>query len=184
MTIVGKRFEHIDASLHFMDQLLDMDECLEVLDEYDARKVHQEQKTCAESLQDMKAFEKDFIAKRRQLELDRLAALPKAKAKPKAKAAPAVAKAIVPNKITQNHANKYMPPGASLWRGRQKRTWNAHVQGRSRISEPWADDEHLALLQILGRSWQLWIDMRGKSWNDCPWDLAQAVEAARADVKG
>jgi hypothetical protein len=165
--IVAKRFASNDIGIAGMNACLDMDACLEVLDDQDARKIHQEQKEVETTLQELQLFEQDFVTRRRRINDAKLAA---AKAAPKGKAkAKAKAKVTLPNDIAQTDAKIYIPPSSSIWRGRVKRCWNGHVPPRARISEPWADDEMASLHIILKRMWQQHIDLNGLTWLACPW---------------
>jgi hypothetical protein len=180
MHYVAKRFQVNDHAAMFMNAYLDLDECLEVLDIHDARKIHEQQKEAKTSLADLKLFEKDFAQRRRAIAM----AVPKAKAKAKGKATPKAAPRVPrPNLISHDQAKLYIPLGSSIWRGRIKRCWNAHVPPRARISEPWASSERAALHQIYIRMWTQHLQLTGQTWEACPWDLAIASHAAEmADV--
>jgi hypothetical protein len=180
MHYVAKRFQVNDHAAIFMNACLDLDECLEVLDIHDARKIHEQQKEAKTSLADLKLFEKDFAERRRAIAL----AVPKAKATAKGKAAPKAAPRVpLPNLISHDQAKLYIPLGSSIWRGRIKRYWSAHAPPRARISEPWASSERAALHQIYIRMWTQHLQRTGESWDAYPWDLAEASHAVEmADV--
>ena len=169
---LSKRLRLNDQTAVFMHDLLNLDEALDVLDVKDAQVFEQNQKDAENELHAMSNFYKDFVALRREMH-DKAAPKKKAKAKEKPRIA-------IPNHIDQPEAKKYLPPDASIWRGRVKRTWNAHVVGRARISEPWGADEQRALATILQRSWAQWLDLKGKVWAECPWDFADVAAAAAA----
>ena len=178
MDIVAQRFSEQDRTAAFLDQCLDMDECLEVLDMQDARKVHQEQADSVTTLKEMKVFENDFEKFRRKLQDDLNAQTAKGKGKGRPPALPKPKP--LPNLISQQQARLYIPPGSHIWRGRVKRMWHGHVPPRRRISEPWGQNERVALVRIYLRMWRQHCVLRGLPWESVPWKLEEAAAAAEA----
>ena len=78
-------------------------------------------------------------------------------------------------------AKNHLPPhGVSIWKVRKdKGAWAAHVEGRARISEPYAGNEDLALRRLLKRVWKQWCKKEAKTIEEvCPWDFGDINEEA------
>lgn len=145
----------------------------------DVKKIHAHQQTCKTTLEEMRVFEHDFNEERRRLRRDDINMLSPAE-KGSLTRFKKKAKEPFPNLVSQKEAKKYLPPGASIWRGRTKMTWNGHCPPRRRISEPWGADEQAALALILRRLWDQYLQLSGKESDECPFDLREAVTEAAA----
>lgn len=75
----------------------------------------------------------------------------------------------LPSTIPQSEAKQWLPPGAYIWRGLQRREWAAHLKPYPRVSCRWAEfTEEGALREILRRVWRQYLEMQGKTEAECP----------------
>lgn len=166
LDVLKQRLALNDTAALFASNLIEMDECLEVMDPRDVQKVHHDQEDAVTHQRSHALFSSDF--RQKVVTIRAKAAGPKPKAKAKGKAVAAPLRPHVAAEISHASAKTMLPKGCSIWRGLTKHTWNAHVPPRPRISEAWDGNQEASLTRILKRIWAQHLELEGKSWDDCP----------------
>lgn len=169
MDIVAQRFAYNDASSVCQAQMMELDAAIDVMDARDVKKFEEAKDTIQREKKAHEDFRQQYQERRQNIQRAKSGGKGQGKKKDK-----------LPCSIEQTAANKYMPPGGSVWRGLTKATWNAHVPPRKRISEPWGMSEQGSLRRLLYRAWEQHLELKSLGWDSCPWDFDEAVAEAVA----
>lgn len=173
--VVSQRLASQEQKLTFSDEMADIDEVMEVFDRPDRAAIQQEQKKVAELGKERESFRASYRKKAECVRKAAAKAAPKKRTRNKAGVASSASSAQpvrVPDifTIAQADAATFLPPGASVWRGVQRRNWNGHMPPFPRTSSSWmrAGGEKAALRQVLRTVWGQHCDLQGMSTGDCP----------------
>lgn len=168
--ILSLRLARNDISATYSQQITNLDEAIDCMDAHDAKRVKEEQREVENERRERAVFVSEYGVRRRAIDDSRLAGRRKAKAKAKSAAAPT--RPVFEGVIPQSVAKGFLPVGASIWKDRTRGAWNAHVPPRARVSEPYADNEALALHRILRRAWLQHLEINGLDFPaHCPYEF-------------
>lgn len=135
----------------------------ELLDEYDAEKFKDAQKTAAADIKANNDFKAAYYKKATQVH--------ESAAKKKRQLRSQGAEALTaPHHIEQRSAKKYTPTSCSVWRDLSRGGWCAHPEGFPRLSESFSrhGGSRHAFMALLGNMWRLYLEQHKKSRADCP----------------
>jgi hypothetical protein len=170
MRMLSKRLCDTEQCNEWTQELLEIDAAATLLERQDQEALRSEQDAVLAQMEVRKAFRDAYARRRRDDEEKAKLAAPKANKK-KVEAA----KVKMPTEIEQHEAKLWLPPHASIWRGRIKGYWFGHLPPFSRISAAWKEhSEGGAMRLIIRRLWDQHLMVTGASREDCPfqgiWD--------------
>ena len=170
MRILSLRLCDTEQCNEWTQELLEIDAAADLLEKSDQEALHSEQDAAVAQMEVRSAFRDAFARRRREDAEKAKAAAPKAKKK-KVEAA----KARMPTELEQQEAKRWLPPHASIWRGRIKGYWFGHLPPFPRISAAWKEHSEVGAMRlIIRRLWDQHLMVTGASREDCPflgiWD--------------
>lgn len=148
----------------FSSAVQEIDEAVEVLEQFDHETVKQEQETAATRIAAKVEFQRAYAERRKAWRL--------ARESNKKRAAPkhAVKKGELPTEMTQAQANKFIPPGTTIWRGVVQGSWQGHCEPFARVYESWRrSSEPEAMRRVIRTLWEQHIAKHGLDRSACPW---------------
>jgi hypothetical protein len=157
-------------STQWGSELLEIDEAIEVLDRNDHKVVRDEQASVVRDLQAREVFSVSYKSAANRL-------FAKAKAKGAAKRGKALPRALaVPEVILQAEARKFIPDGASIWKGNTHQDWNGHFKPHKTVSFKWSHHtEPTALKLTIGSLWAQFLEFHGHGDEVCPYPTMLAL---------
>ena len=165
MEVLAKRLALKDRELDLSDGVMQLDEALEILEKTDQKKVEAEKKHIKVESQERHQYSQEYKEKMQEVRAT--------KGRSSASGGPKAAKRMrtsvrqkvrIPSVIPQGSVKDYCPPGAHIWVGNTKETWNGHMPPRKRISASWSqfrDGEQGALRNVLQRLWAQYAELQG-----------------------
>ena len=73
------------------------------------------------------------------------------------------------SEIPQEHAKKFVPPSAHIWKANLRGEWAGHYKPYKRVSAKWADwGEQKALVKVLRMLWNQYNEHNGKPLDTSP----------------
>lgn len=169
MNIVAKRLARMKGRFSWSEGLLELDDATACLDHHDVKKVHDEMQAITTQKEEAEQFSREFRAKRETTRGSGGGGKPR-RGGSSSSAAGKYPKKVPPiNKISHQEAKKYIPEGASIWRGLQSGTWEGHFPPFRRVSRSWqryGEDEALRL--VLQSLWTNWHEFNGIPTAACP----------------
>ena len=162
LALISKRLAVNDVSASFAEALLEIDEAAQVMDKADVKLLKQAQEKESDNRDEHADFASDFrdsMARHRA-------------AQPAARSDRGRRQPIrdIPDRISQDEAKAMAPPGCYIWRGLRTQTWNGHCAPRRRISSSLLEmSDSQAMLNVLQRLWQQYLEFNGLGPEACPW---------------
>ena len=162
LRIIQLRLRGYDWAIFSAGELLMLDEALEAVDPRDRKVVLGNQEDLGRKAAAVKSFVDAYRRRVRDVRGG-------GKGGGKGAGAPAPRRKIP--RVSQEEAKTYLPPGAHIWRGLTHWVWAGHMPPRRRISEPFNNDDCIALVRLLKRLWEQYLEMNALEWKDCPYDF-------------
>ncbi|CAK0797975.1 unnamed protein product [Prorocentrum cordatum] len=162
MKFLCVRWSCDENDLEFAQELMEVEAAIEVLDQHDHDTAKQQIHAAETSVKAHEEFTEEFEAK--------LLELARAKAGGKKPKVGAGKTEKIPTTLTQKEAKKYLPPGASIWRGFSRGEWMGHMPPYRRVSAPWSKHtEAGAMRVVLKKVWIQYLAKEVKDRSHCPW---------------
>lgn len=148
----------------FPSAVQEIDEAVEVLEQFDHEVVKQEQETATTRIAAKAEFEAAYRERREAWRLAHERC--KKRAAPKA----SMQKGELPTELSQAQAKRYIPQGTSIWRGTVQGSWQGHCPPFARVHESWRrSSEPEAMRRVIRTLWQQHICKNGLDDSACPW---------------
>ena len=185
--IVLLRASTFKSMNQWSEEIGSLDEAMEVLDKEDEKFVKQAKKEVAE----VRLEEQDFLTEYRKRVRERHAAV-KPEKKGKHAAHPAL---VFPTSLPKlplgiidvTEARRYLPPTASVWRGKKYGSWQGHYKPYPRIGRSWnkySEAEALRLVHVY--LWGSYLLEKGHFESECPikgiFDVVQPHTGAGSSI--
>ena len=137
--------------------LLEVDEAIHCLDYHDHSELENAQKAAYLHTCELQAFEKEFAECSARVK----------KGGPKPKEFPKLSKLL---KLEQKEVKRFLPPGASVWRGNVRVEWWVHVKPLPRFCEKLEEhpDEKTCVRAVLPKAWNKFNFLNGKAPDRSP----------------
>lgn len=175
LAIVGLRIVAERNSMHFGEELLEMDAAIEVIDCKDREEVQQERKSAGNKKPEFETLSKAFKEKRQEVQ-----AAAKPAKRPTTTALKSDARggasssssrpAVIPKTITHAEAIQYLPPGCAVWRSNTRNEWWGHCKPFKRVVVPWMlGEESSAMFLVLRKLWVQHLELTGQGPESCPY---------------
>ena len=172
MEILTKAMAEIEArKFRGENVFLDVEDLHLYLDRDDREAFDKAQKKHKMAAKELHDFERRYREKRNELMPVEPVKVKKGKGKGgkgKGKRGQDEVKVLPEGEVLQRDVKQYTPPGASIWRGNTKGTWNGHFPPFRRISCPWKlIGCRKSCLEVLRRLWVQYLRSKGQTLADC-----------------